>query len=64
MMCVQIFLIPTVVTNGSHFGGDVDDDAAVLLGFLCGLLTETTTTLLKEGGKILGHDQRTHCVGR
>lgn len=56
--------IPTVVADGSNFGGDVDDNAAVLLGFLCGLLTETTSTLLQEGGKVLGHDQRAHCVGR
>lgn len=55
---------PTIVADGSHFGSDVDDDPAVLLGFLRRLLTKTTSTFLKEGSKVLGHDQRTHCVGR
>lgn len=55
--------MPTIVTNRSHFGSDIDDDATMLLGFLCGLLTETTSTLLKERGKILCHNQWTHCVG-
>lgn len=35
----------------------------MLLCFLRGLLTETATTLLEEGGKILGHNQGAHRVG-
>lgn len=57
-------MMPTVVSNGSHFGGDVDDDAAVLPGLFCELRTKTTSALLKEGGEILGHDERTHRVRR
>lgn len=53
----------TIVPDGSHFGCDVDNDAAVLFCSLCRLLTETTSTFLKERSKVLGHDQRAHCVG-
>lgn len=48
--------MPTIVADGSNFGRDVDDDATVLLGLLCRLLTETTPAFLQEGGKVLGSD--------
>lgn len=54
---------PTVVTDGPHFGRDVDDDATVLLCLLCRLPTKAAATFLQEGGKVFCHNQRTHCVG-
>lgn len=53
----------TIVSNWSHFRCDVNNDPAVLFGFLCRLLTKSTAALKKEGGEILGHDQGTHCIG-
>lgn len=65
-MYAQSVLEPpdTIVSNWSHFRCDVNNDPAVLFGFLCRLLTKSTTALKKEGGEILGHDQRTHCISR